>query len=84
LRRLIELLGQKGKMVLFSSHVLEVVERVCSRVVILSGGRVVADDSIARLRELSKKPSLEAVFAQLAVSRDIDEIAGGILDAIST
>ena len=84
LRRLIELLGQKGKMILFSSHVLEIVERVCSRVIILSGGRVVADDSIARLRELSRKPSLEAVFAQLAVHQDIDEVASGILDTIST
>ncbi len=83
LRRLIELFGQKGKMVLFSSHVLDIVERVCSRVVILSRGRVVADDSIARLQELSRQPSLEAVFAQLAVSRDIDAVASGILDAIS-
>lgn len=84
LRRLIELLAQEGKMILFSSHVLEVVERVCSRVIILSQGRVVADDSIARLRELSQKPSLEAVFAQLAVQRDIEELAGGIVGVISS
>lgn len=84
LRRLIELLGQKGKMILFSSHVLEVVERVCSRVIILSGGRVVADDSIAHLRELSCKPSLEGVFEQLTVHQDIDEVASSIVDAIST
>lgn len=82
LRRLIELLAQKGKMILFSSHVLEVVEKVCSRVIILNLGRIVADGSVASLRELSRKPSLEAIFSQLAVHQDIHEIASGIVDAI--
>ena len=55
---------------LFSSHELETVERVSSRVVILHRGRVVADDSIARLRTLMALPTLEDIFAQLAVEQD--------------
>src|SRR4051794_40987915 len=46
MRSLIQELAARGKVVLFSSHELEVVERVCARIVILHKGRVVADDSI--------------------------------------
>ena len=46
LRSLIQELAGRGKVVLFSSHELETVERVCSHVVILHRGKVVADDSI--------------------------------------
>ena len=54
LRGLIQELAARGKVVLFSSHELETVERVCSRVVILHRGRVVANDSIERLQTLMK------------------------------
>jgi len=56
-------LAAEGKTVVFSSHVLEVVEHVCSRVVILKDGRVVGQDSIANLRTTLRLPSLDAVFA---------------------
>src|SRR5580698_8931841 len=52
LRSLIQELAARGKVVLFSSHELETVERVCSHVVILHRGRIVADDSIDSLRTL--------------------------------
>ncbi len=50
LRSLIVELAARGKVVLFSSHELETVERVCSHIVILHRGRLVADDSIEHLR----------------------------------
>ena len=50
LRSLIQELATRGRVVLFSSHELETVERVCSRVVILHRGKVVAYDSIEKLR----------------------------------
>ena len=52
LRSLIQELARRGKVVLFSSHELETVERVCSHVVILHRGKIVADDSIEHLRML--------------------------------
>jgi ABC-2 type transport system ATP-binding protein len=70
LRELIKELAARGKVVLFSSHELETVERVSARVVILHKGRVVANDSIDRLRELMSLPTLEGIFAQLAVEQD--------------
>jgi ABC-2 type transport system ATP-binding protein len=82
LRSLLRALADCGKMILYSSHVLEVVEKICSSVVILRKGEVVAYDSIHRLRELMSQPSLEAVFAQLADVEDSDTLANQVLDAM--
>jgi ABC-2 type transport system ATP-binding protein len=82
LRSLIQELAARGKVVLFSSHELETVERVCSHVVILHRGKVVADDSIERLRALMAAPTLEGIFRQLAVEQDTAAISREIADLI--
>jgi len=74
LRSLIQELAVRGKVVLFSSHELDTVERICSRVVILHRGKLVANDSIERLRSLMELPTLEQIFSQLAVEQDTDLI----------
>ena len=66
-------LAADGKIVVFSSHVLEVVEQVCSRVLILKSGRVAGHDSVANLRSLLRLPSLDAIFAALTVEEDVTE-----------
>lgn len=83
LRSLLSSLATRGKMILYSSHVLEVVERVCNTVLILRKGQVVAHDSVAHLRELMSKSSLEGVFAQLTQPEDTDAIAHRILDVVA-
>jgi ABC-2 type transport system ATP-binding protein len=82
LRSLIQELAARGKVVLFSSHELETVERVCSHVVILHRGKVVADDSIEHLRTLMAAPTLEAIFSQLAVEQDTTAISRQVADLI--
>jgi ABC-2 type transport system ATP-binding protein len=82
LRTLIQELAARGKVILFSSHELETVERVASRVVILHRGRIVADDSIESLRTLMAAPNLEAIFSQLAVEQDTASISRQIADLI--
>ena len=67
---------------LFSSHELETVERVCSHVVILHRGKIVADDSMERLRTLMELPTLEGIFQQLAVEQDTSAISREIADLI--
>ena len=83
-RSLLRQLAEAGKIIFYSSHVLEVVEKVCSSVVILREGQMVAYDSIHRLRELMSQPSLEGVFAQLAQVEDTDSIASRILEAMKS
>lgn len=82
LRNLIQEVAARGKVVMFSSHELDIVERISSRVVILHRGKVVADDSIERLRSLMEVPTLEAIFSQLAVDKDNGSIAKQIADLI--
>jgi ABC-2 type transport system ATP-binding protein len=82
LRSLIQELAARGKVVLFSSHELETVERVSSRVVILHRGKIVAHDSIERLRSLMSLPTLEDIFSQLAVEQDTAAISREIANLI--
>jgi len=81
-RDLVTELARQGKTILYSSHVLEVVEKICSRVIILRNGSVVADDSVERLRDLMKLASLENIFAELVLQRDTKTIAGDIVQAM--
>ncbi|MCB1020046.1 MAG: ABC transporter ATP-binding protein [Bryobacterales bacterium] len=81
-RDLVKALTLAGKTVLYSSHALETVEKICTRVVILRKGVAVAQDSVANLRSLMQKPSLEDVFKQLAVSEDTASIASAIVATI--
>ncbi len=64
-RNLLKLLAEQEKIILYSSHVLEVVERLAQRIIILHKGRVVADDSVENLRQLTQTPSLEGIFSQV-------------------
>ena len=82
LRNLIQELASRGKVIVFSTHELDVVERICSHVVILHKGRVAADDSIEHLRELMSLPKLEDIFAQLAVEQDTAKVTSEIVELI--
>jgi len=82
LRSLIEELARRGKVVLFSSHELETVERISSHILILHRGKIVADNSIERLRELMELPTLEGIFSQLAIEQDSVAVSREIADLI--
>ena len=82
LKAFVRALADEGKIVVFSSHVLEVVEQVCSRVVILKDGRKVGHDSVENLRATLRLPSLDAVFAALVAEEDVGARTGGLLAAM--
>lgn len=83
LRTVVESLAKDGRIIFYSSHELETVERISTRVIILSQGKVVADDSASRLRELTHEASLEGVFSQLAVKDDLTMVAADVLEAMT-
>jgi ABC-2 type transport system ATP-binding protein len=80
LRHLVRTLAARGKAIVYSSHILEVVERVCQRVIVLHRGAVVADDSVERLQALMSRTSLEGVFSQLVINEDPERIARDLAD----
>jgi ABC-2 type transport system ATP-binding protein len=82
MKNLVRKLAAGGTTIIYSSHVLEVVEQICARSVIIHKGKVVADDTVVNLRSLMKQPSLEKVFSQLVVEEDTEAVAQGIMEAI--
>lgn len=74
LRSLVKALAGRGKTIIYSSHVLDVVEKLCEHVLILHHGEVVAQDSVTHLRDLARVDSLEDVFAALAVDQNVEAI----------
>jgi ABC-2 type transport system ATP-binding protein len=82
LRELVEGLAARGRMILYSSHVLDVLEKVCSQVLILCKGRVAAHDSIEHLRQSTHESSLEGIFGQLTREQNHRAVANHILEVM--
>lgn len=80
IKDLIRKLAEEKKIIIYSSHILEVVEKVCSRVIIIHKGNIVADDSVGNLQKLMRLPSLEDIFGQLVVQEDTEKIASDVVD----
>ena len=79
---LIAELARAGKTVLYSSHVLDVVERVCSRVLVIHEGNLIADGTLDSLKEQTRGETLEGVFRQLTHTADTGAAVGRILEAM--
>jgi len=72
--------ADRGRSVLYTSHLLDVVERVCDRMVILDHGVVVAAGTLAELREQAgQEGTLESVFQAVTRSEDPARVAQEIL-----
>jgi ABC-2 type transport system ATP-binding protein len=80
-RTLLQQFAAGDRMVLFSTHRFDIVEQLCSRVVILSGGHIVAEHRMAAFRD-ARSPSLEQVFVQVTGQQDFAPIAREILEAM--
>ena len=81
-RKLLKSLAASGKAIIFSSHILEITEKICDRVLIVHEGHVVADDSVDNLARLMQAPSLEQIFQQLVPHYDYDAAANEILNIV--
>jgi ABC-2 type transport system ATP-binding protein len=80
-RALLAMLAADGRMILFSTHRFDMVEKLCSRVVILSSGRVVAEHDIGSAAGPGAD-SLEATFFRVTNQPDFTPVARAIVDTI--
>src|SRR5262245_21306672 len=83
LRQLVVALARRGKAVLYSSHVLELVEKACDRVIVVHQGGIVADGTVEALQRLVSGGSLEEVFSQLVLRSDPERTAADIADVVA-
>jgi ABC-2 type transport system ATP-binding protein len=77
-------LSARGKAVLYISHVLEVVEQVCHRVIVLAAGSIRADSTPSELKRLLALPDLESVFAQLVQQHDTRSLAHQLVETMGS
>ena len=80
-KNLVQALGRSGKLVFYCSHVLEVVEKVCSDVLILRKGSVIAQDSVTNIGQILGQ-SLENTFLHLVDEVDTLTVASDIVDVM--
>ena len=75
-------LAAEGKAVLYISHVLEVVEQICGRVIVIAQGKICANAAPSELTQLMHLPSLESVFAQLVQQQDTKTVASEMIEVM--
>ncbi|MGM8365824.1 ABC transporter ATP-binding protein [Virgibacillus sp. W0181] len=83
IKEMLEALAAKGKTIFYSSHIMEVVEKISNRIVLLADGRIIADGSFEELRKQSKEGSLEQIFNQLTGFDSHQETAKTLVQIIS-
>jgi ABC-2 type transport system ATP-binding protein len=81
-KELLRTLAAQGRTVLFCSHILEVVERVCTRLVIIDRGRQIAQGTPAEITAVTGSTGLDEAFARLTGVADAGQISGEILRAL--
>ncbi len=79
---LLQELAAQGKAILYISHVLEVVEQICSRVIVIANGKILADAPPSDLTRLMKLEDLESVFAQLVQQQDTRVLARELVEVM--
>jgi ABC-2 type transport system ATP-binding protein len=82
IKNLIQALSVRGKSIFYCSHILEVVEKVCSHLIVLRKGQVIANGATSEVRGHIGKSSLEGVFLQLVEEKDVTKTANEIVDVV--
>lgn len=73
--------ARQGNAVFFSSHILEIVENMCDRVIIIQKGRILADAPVAEMRQMKGDQSLEDIFLELTGGKDVDDMVRELANA---
>jgi ABC-2 type transport system ATP-binding protein len=74
-KSLIQTLAREGKTIVYSSHILDVVERVCHRVIIIDKGRMIVDGKPDELVASHNAGTLEKLFTQLTGGTEMEQRA---------
>ncbi len=82
-KELLALLANQGKTIFYSSHIMDVVEKISNRIVLLNNGNVVADGSFDSLKTQLHEASLEQIFNQLTGFNQHKEIAENMMTLIT-
>jgi len=82
LKEILAQLAAQGKTIFYSSHIMEVVEKISDRILLLNDGQIVADGTFEDLKEMSKEGSLEGIFNQLTGFNQHKDIANQFISIL--
>jgi ABC-2 type transport system ATP-binding protein len=82
IKELLRKLAAQGRTIMFSSHILEVVERMCTRIVIINEGRFVTQGTSAQICAQAGATSLDEAFGKLTGVRDVAKVTEDFLRAL--
>lgn len=83
IKEILAQLAKRGKTIFYSSHIMDVVEKISNRIVLLVDGQVVADGTFEELKMQNKEGSLEGIFNQLTGFTEHEQIAERFVDLVS-
>ena len=81
-KEVLKRLAAQGRTILFCSHILDVVERMCTRIVIINNGTQIADGTAADIRQTTGTATLEEAFSRLTGVRDVARVAAEFITAL--
>jgi len=82
IKDLIQRLAKEGKTIFYCSHMMDIVEKVSEKIVLIDGGSIVANGTFAELKTQLGESSLEQMFANLTAGASLSGAADNIMDAI--
>ncbi|MBI3579537.1 MAG: ABC transporter ATP-binding protein [Ignavibacteriales bacterium] len=83
-KELLKKFSQQNKTIFFTSHVLDVVEKICTRIAIINEGAIIAEGTSAGIAQSAGQKSLEEAFSKLTGVRDARESAQDFLEALGS
>jgi len=81
-KELISKLADSGKTIFYSSHMMDIVEKVSDRIILINEGNVVADGTFEELKQKQGDSSLEQIFAHLTSNESMSEASGKLMDIL--
>jgi len=81
-KEVLKQLAGQGRTILFCSHILDVVERMCTRLVIINNGRQIAGGTAEEIRQTTGTATLEEAFSRLTGVSDVGRVASEFIAAL--
>ncbi|CEG29659.1 ABC transporter [Bacillus sp. B-jedd] len=81
-KEILSQLAASGKTIFYSSHIMDVVEKISSRIILINGGKIVADGSFEQLQKQNVEGSLEQIFNQLTGFDEFGDLAGEFVSIV--
>ncbi len=82
IKELLKKISQQGKTIMFCSHILEVVERICTRITIIHEGKLLVSGSSDEIMQQTSQPTLEKAFNHLTGNQNIHQSTDEFLQVL--